>query len=292
MTSTPTSPTTTTLVLGGTGKTGRRIADRLRRGGATVRTAARRGADVHFDWDDPSTHDAALAGVGAVYLVPPGQSVTFASQVHDLLDRAQSAGVGHVTYLSARGVEHAPAEVAMRAVELDLAARGELTHTVLRPGWFMQNFSEYIFQPDIAADGTIAVPTGNGAEAFVHADDIADVAVATLSDPDAHDGAGYTLTGPDALTFAEVASAIGAAVGRTITHVDVERGDWLAGALAGGVPEPYAHVLAGLFDNIRAGFGASTTDDIAAVTGHAPRSFAEYVADEAARASWRVPSTV
>ena len=187
MTSTTSTTPSPTLVLGGTGKTGRRIARRLTEAGAAVRTAARHDADVRFDWDDPSTYDAALDGVGAVYLVPPTERVTFQPLVAAFLDRAIAAGVAHVTYLSARGVDHAPAEVPFRAIELDLAARRGLTHAIVRPGWFMQNFSEGYFQPGIAADGTIAVPTGDGAEAFVHADDIADVAVATLLDPAAHE---------------------------------------------------------------------------------------------------------
>ena len=147
--------TRTTLLLGGTGKTARRIAPLLRASGVPVRTAARHGADVHFDWDDPTTHDAALADVGAVYLVPPSLRLDFAADVVAFLDRAERAGVRHVTFLSARGVEQLPPEVALRAVELDLAARSGLSHTILRPSWFMQNFSEYVFQPGIVEQGGV-----------------------------------------------------------------------------------------------------------------------------------------
>ena len=97
------------LLLGGTGKTARRIAPRLRLAGATVRTAARSNADVRFDWDDPTTHDAALEGIDAVYLVPPSLRLDHAPLVIAFLDRAQAAGVTHVTALSARGVELRPA---------------------------------------------------------------------------------------------------------------------------------------------------------------------------------------
>jgi uncharacterized protein YbjT (DUF2867 family) len=150
----------TTLILGATGKTGRRIAERLRAAGATIRPAARRDADVPFDWDDVTTHDAALRGVTAVYLVPPTLRTDFAPQVTAFIDRARSAGVRHVTFLSARGVDLAPPDVPPRAVELHLAGADDLGHAIVRPGWFMHNFSEGYFRP--SADGSIFAPAGGG----------------------------------------------------------------------------------------------------------------------------------
>jgi uncharacterized protein YbjT (DUF2867 family) len=268
----------TFLILGATGKTGRRVAERLRAAGATVRTAARRDADVRFDWDDVTTHDAALRGATAVYLVPPTLRTDFAAQVTAFIDRARSAGVRHITFLSARGVDLAPAEIPPRAVELHLAGADDLGHATVRPGWFMQNFSEGYFRP--SADGSIFAPAGDGAEAFVHADDIAEVAAATLLDPDAHAGAGYTLTGPAALTFAQVADRIAAASGRWIAYVDVSVAEWVAREVAGGMLEDYAGLLAMLLDErLRVSDGASVTDDVERVTGHAPRGFDEYVAE-------------
>lgn len=271
------------LVLGGTGKTGRRVADRLHTRGAATRTASRHGADVHFDWDDPATYDPALAGVTAVYLIPPVERLDFTASVLAFLDRAEAAGVRHVTFLSARGVDQAPAEAPLRAVELDLAARPGLTHAILRPGWFMQNFDEGQFRP---VEDTIAVPTGDGAEAFVHADDIADVAVATLLAPADHDRAGYTLTGPEALTLGEVADRIAKATGRPVVHDDLPVDDWVARAAAAGIPSDYTNLFTRLFETLRAGGGASTTDDVARVTGHAARSFDDYVGGPTALATW------
>jgi uncharacterized protein YbjT (DUF2867 family) len=268
----------TILVLGATGKTGRRIAERLQGAGATVRTAARRAADVRFDWDDVTTHDLALRGATAVYLVPPTLRTDFAAPVTAFIDRARSAGVRHVTFLSARGVDLAPAEIPPRAVELHLAGADDLGHAIVRPGWFMQNFSEGYFRP--SADGSIFAPAGDGVEAFVHADDIAEVAAATLLDPDAHAGAGYTLTGPAALSFAQVAELIGAASGRRIAYVDVSVEEWVAREVAGGMPDDYAGLLAMLLDErLRVSDGASVTEDVERVTGHAPRGFDEYVAE-------------
>jgi uncharacterized protein YbjT (DUF2867 family) len=151
--------------------------------GLSVRTGARTGADVRFDWGDPATHSLALADVDRVYLVAPVLRTDFAEQVSSFLDLAHAAGVRHVTYLSAFGMDQAPPHVAHRAVELDLIARGAITHAILRPAWFMQNFSETFLKP---VDGVIAVPTGDGAEAFVDADDIAAVAAATLASPAAY----------------------------------------------------------------------------------------------------------
>ena len=127
-----------TLVLGATGKTGSRVAQKLSAQGIPVRTAARSGADVRFNWSDPSTFAGALYKVSGVYLVSPVMRVDFANIVARFLDEAERAGVGHVTYLSAYGMEHAPAEVALRAVELDLASRASLSHSIVRPAWFMQ----------------------------------------------------------------------------------------------------------------------------------------------------------
>src|ERR1700737_5632966 len=132
-----------TLVLAGTGKTGSRVAAQLTKVGLSVRTAARNSADVRFDWDDPTTHSPALADVDRVYLVAPALRTDFADQVSSFLDLAQAVGVRHVTYLSAFGIDQVPPQwVAHRAVELDLMGRSALTHSILRPAWFMQNFSE------------------------------------------------------------------------------------------------------------------------------------------------------
>src|SRR6202023_4121642 len=123
-----------------------------------------------------------------IYLIAPVMRTTFAPQVSAFLDLAEAAGVQHVTYLSAYGIDMAPPEVALRAVELDLIGRTSVTHSIVRPAWLMQNFSETFLKP---VDGAIAVPTGDGGEAFVDVDDVAAVAAATLADPAAHAGAQY-----------------------------------------------------------------------------------------------------
>jgi uncharacterized protein YbjT (DUF2867 family) len=131
-----------TLVLGGTGRTGSLVARKLAERGVRARTAARRGADVPFDWDNPATHGPALAGADRIYLVTPVMRVTYARLVSDFLDLAEARGVRHVTYLSAYGSDHAPPQVDIRAVELDLMSRHAFTSSVLRPAWVMQNFTD------------------------------------------------------------------------------------------------------------------------------------------------------
>jgi len=271
-----------TLVLGATGKTGSRVAQKLSAQGVPVRTAARSGADVRFDWDDPSTFISALREVSGVYLVSPVMRVDFANIVAQFLDTAERAGVGHVTYLSAYGMEHAPAEVALRAVELDLASRTSLSHSIVRPAWFMQNFSETFVKP---VNDEIVVPCGMEAEAFVSAEDIACVAAATLSDPARHAGRAYSPTGPEALTFEEAAAHISNVAGRKISYRDVDRNAWVNAMIQAGVPAEYGEVLRTLTETIASGRGSRPNNDVLTATGKAPTRFADFTA--ATAAAWR-----
>jgi uncharacterized protein YbjT (DUF2867 family) len=197
----------------------------------------------------------------------------FAGQVSGFLDLAEAVGVRHVTYLSAFGVDRAPPEVAHRAVELDLMGRGALTHSILRPAWFMQNFSETFLKP---VDGVIAVPTGDGAEAFVDAEDIAAVAAATLASPDAHAGAQYAPTGPEALTVSDAAHVIADVIGRPAKHNDIDRNAWIDGTVAIGVPAAYGEVLRMLTETIASGHGSRPNNDVQNVTGVPPVRFADF----------------
>jgi uncharacterized protein YbjT (DUF2867 family) len=266
------------LVLGGTGKTGSRVAGMLSEQGVSVRTAARGGADIRFDWNNPATFEGALQGVTGVYLVSPVMRVDFAGVVSDFLDQAEQAGVRNVTYLSAYGMEHAPAEVALRAVELDLESRGSFTHSIVRPAWFMQNFSETFLKP---VEDEIVVPGGTGAEAFVSAEDIASVAAATLAEPERHAGRAYAPTGPESLTLDEAARIISAAAGRTIVYRDTDRTEWVGAMVRSGVPAEYGEVLRTLTETIASGRGAQPNGDVLAATGAAPVSFADFAAKAA-----------
>lgn len=136
----------------------------------------------------------------------------------------------------------------IRSVELDLLRRKKFSHTILRSAWFMQNFSEMFLKP---SGGAIAVPTGDGTEAFIDAEDIAAVAVTTLVDSQTHVGKAYSLTGPEALTMTEVAAIISDEIGQTINHVDLDRDAWIAGAISHGILPEYGPVLRQLTQTIR-----------------------------------------
>jgi len=261
------------LVLGATGKTGARVTQLLANQGISVRRAARTGADVLFDWNHPETYEPALREVSGVYLVAPVMRVDFAGAVAQFLDVAERAGVRHITFLSAYGMEHASAKMALRAVELDLASRPSLSHSILRPAWFMQNFSETFLKP---VNDEIVVPCGAGAEAFVSVEDIASVAVATLSDPARHAGRAYAPTGPEALTFAEVAQSISIAAGRNVTYRDIDRQEWLTMMTQSGVSAEYGAVLRMLTETIASGQGSRPNHDVFLATGTTPKSFSEF----------------
>jgi len=258
------------LVLGATGKTGSRVASKLSGQGVSVRTTAQTGAGIHFDWDNPATFEGALQGATAVYLLSPVMRTDFAGVVSYFLDQAEQAGVQHVTYLSAHGMEHGPAEVAHRAVELDLMSRSSVTHSIIRPAWFMQNFSETFLKP---VDDQIVVPNGTGAEAFVDAE--------TLAEPERHADRAYTPTGPESLTLDEAAQIISVAVGRTIVYRDTDRNEWVEAMVRSGVPAEYGAVLRTLTETIADGRGAQPNDDVLTATGAAPISFAAFAAKTA-----------
>ena len=275
----------TVLVLGATGKTGSRVAANLSKRGMSVRTAARSGADVDFDWSHRDSYASALKAVDRLYLVAPVMRLDFAEDVSRFLDEAEAAAVRHVTFLSAYGMEHAPDDVATRSVELDLLRRRRLSHTILRPAWFMQNFSETFLRP---IDGAILVPTGNGSEAFVDAEDIAAVAATTLAAPTAHAGAAYNLTGPESLTVAEAASIISEATGQTIVHHDLDRDAWIAGAIANGTPAEYGAVLRQLTETIASGNGSRPDDTVGRITGTPSRTFRDFARKNTA--AWKAAS--
>ena len=252
--------------------------------GIPARTASRHGSDVFFDWDDPATYPDALAGTDRVYLVTPVLRVRYAARVAEFLDQAEAAGMRHVTLLSTYNGDRAPREIDIAAVEADLAAREAFTHSILRPAWVMQNFTDDHLP---VINGTLAVPGGGGSEAFVDAADIAAVAVGTLLNPGAHAGARYALTGPQALTFGDVAATIAAVSGWPVGYKDIDQEAWISGAIAAGVPADYTVMLRWLTGAIIGGDGSVPTGDVETVTGRPPASFEAFARRNAA--AWTTP---
>jgi len=184
----------TFLILGGTGKVGRRLAISLSAAGHEPRPASRQAA-VRFDWADHSTWAAALAGADGLFIVGPGSATDWSPSLAGLLAAAGPAGVKHAVLLSARGVEFLP-DGAVALAEQALR-HGPLPWTILRPAHFSQNFTEAMFAP---SDGLILAPVGTGREPFIDVRDIADVAAAVLASG-GYDGATVDLSGPEAVSF-------------------------------------------------------------------------------------------
>src|SRR4051812_31589078 len=232
----------TTLVLGATGKTGKRVAARLSEAGHTVRLGSR-SAPVPFDWEKRETWQAALDGVSAAYvtyqpdLAVPGALAT----VSAFFDAAIASGVDKLVLLSGRGEPEAQdAEDALQARRADW--------TILRASWFDQNFSESFFLDPILA-GEVALPATLAAEPFVDVDDIADIAFSALTS-DAHSRRLYELTGPEALTFADAFGQIAKAADRRITFVPVSMDDYRAELVRQQVPADYIELVMYLFGTV------------------------------------------
>ncbi len=268
----------TTLVLGGTGKTGSRVIERLTARGVDVRMGSR-SAEIPFDWTDRSTWPAAFAGVRRVYVAyhPDIAIPGSAEVVSAMTEVAREAGVERLVLLSGRGEEEA------LAVERVVQASG-LEWTIVRCSWFNQNFDEgYLLEPILA--GEVALPAGDVPEPFIDVDDIADVAVAALTE-DGHVGEVYELTGPRMLTFAEAVAEIAKAAGREIAFVPVPLDDYTAALADAGLPADVAWLIGYLFGEILDGRNASLADGVQRALGREPKDFADYARDAAARGVW------
>jgi uncharacterized protein YbjT (DUF2867 family) len=273
------------LILGGTGKTGRRIARRLQAADQPVRPVSRTSGDTRFDFDDPATWGPALDGVTAAYIVEPTRQSgpEVGSRISRFVAEAVAAGVRRLVLLSAHGVGEADDSYPLKAAEQAVRGSG-IDWTILRPTWFSQNFSESFWLPGVRA-GALALPTGDGCTPFIDAEDIAEVAAAALTE-DRHSGQIYQLTGPRAISFGEATGLIGKATARTIRHVDVDPEVFIERQVAGGVPADVARMLTGLFVAIRDGSGATLSDGVERALGRPPRSFEDYVAETAAAGGW------
>jgi uncharacterized protein YbjT (DUF2867 family) len=270
-----------TLVLGGTGKTGRRVAQRLEARGMPTRVGSR-SAEPPFDWQKPETWASALDGVSAAYVsYYPDVAIPGAPEaVRAFAELAARNGVRRLVLLSGRGEEEAQsAELAL----MEVAEEAGIGWTIVRCAWFMQNFDEnYLLEPILA--GEVALPAGNVPEPFVDAGDIADVAVAALTE-DGHAGEIYELTGPRLLTMEEALGEISKATGRGIRFVPVSLEEFV-GAAYGDVPPEFLSFLAYLFGEVLDGRNASTTDGVRCALGREPKDFTDYARDAAATGVW------
>ncbi|SIO13914.1 Uncharacterized conserved protein YbjT, contains NAD(P)-binding and DUF2867 domains [Parasphingorhabdus marina DSM 22363] len=267
-----------TLVLGGTGKTGRRIADRLQQKGHAVRIGSR-SAVPPFDWNSEKSWETAIDGVNSIYIsYTPDLAMPGATDAIRTLARlAKTAGVKQLVLLSGRGEDEA------QACE-NIVRESGLDWTIVRASWFNQNFSEGAFI-DMVRSGTITLPAGSTAEPFVDADDIADVAVAALTE-DGHAGQIYEVTGPRLMTFADVAATLSEATGSEISYVDVPHDTFVEGIRQSGAPDDVVWMLDYLFATVLDGRNAHVTDGVERALGRPARDFADYARDAAASGCW------
>lgn len=267
--------TGTTLVIGATGTTGSRTAAQLTAAGHRVKAASRQatpvaGAEpVPFDWYDPATHAAALDGVDRVYLIPPVCDSDPAAIMLPFLSQARTAGVHRAVLLSSSAIpEGGPAVGTVHQELPDLFEQW----AVLRPSWFMQNFTgTHAHARSIREEGIIWTATGSGRVGFVDAEDIAAVAVRALTDEQAPN-TDLVLTGPEALGHDDVAAIITELTGRVVVHHRLSY-EQMRDRLTTQVPEEFAAMLAGMDRAIDGGAEDRITDTVQRLTGRPPRSF-------------------
>ncbi|MFF2462512.1 NmrA family NAD(P)-binding protein [Streptomyces mirabilis] len=274
------SASSATLVIGATGTTGSRVVAGLIAEGHRVKAAGRsatpvEGAEaVRFDWNEPATFGAALDGVDRVYLIPPIGSSDPAAVMLPFLRRARSAGVHRAVLLSSSAIPAGGPAVG----QVHQALPGLFEQwAVLRPSWFMQNFAGFTpHARSIREDGVILTATGDGRVGFVDAEDIAAVAVRALTDEQAPD-ADLILTGPQALSYDDVAAIITEVGGRPVVHRHLTF-DQLRDRWAAEIPLEFATMLAGMDRAIADGAEDRTSDTVQRLTGRPPgtfRAFAE-----------------
>lgn len=277
----------TVLVTGGTGKTGRRIVQRLEACGFPVKAASRTANApnrVRFDWYDATSFTAALENVRSVYLIAPADTTESLDAMRPFLEQAVAAGVERFVLLSSSSIEQGG--LLMGQVH-EWLAQQSVPYTVLRPSWFMQNFSESQHLMGICHADMIRSATGDGKVGFIDAEDIAAVAVEALTDP-TFSHTELVLTGPAAISYDKVAQIISDAVGRPISHKRLDANELGKMFREMGVTADFADVLVQLDIAISEGVENRTTDNVHTVTGREAGGFEVFAQREAS--VWKVES--
>ena len=279
----------TILVTGATGTIGSNVVSELQKlGGARIRVAVRdrekapAGTEaVPLDWEKPETVAAAVKGADAVFLLTPfvENSVPYAKA---LVDAAKAAGVKKIVKLSAAGAGEPGFPLIKRHAEAEqLIRESGIAWVALRPAFFMTNFIAY-YGPD--AEGAMYLPTGSGKAAWIDPRDIGEVAARTLLQS-TWDNRALDLTGPEALSVADVAALIGKVSGRPIRHVDVPETAARSAMEGMQLPAWMVDGMLALHNVIKQGWAAAVSPAVAEVTGHPPRTFAAFAQDNAA--AWK-----
>lgn len=275
------------LVIGATGKTGRKVVEGLKQQNQKVRLGTRRN-DPKFDWDNPATWPNALAGMDKVYMVYyPDLAVPGAMEaIQGLTKAAQKAGVKKVVLLSGKGEKEAE-----RCEQV--VAKSGLDYTLVRASWFNQNFSEGAFLEPILA-GHVALPMPHAKIPFVDTTDIAEVVVQALLD-DTHNGKTYEITGPRTLTFEEAIKEIAAGTGKPIQYQAVSLETYHSMLQSAGLPADYVWLLAYLFREVLSHEkNQVVTSDVEKVLGRKAIDFKQYVQATLRTGIWNqtLPQTI
>ncbi len=274
--------TRTVFVTGARGKTGREVVAQLaERGDTEVRSGSSRSPQklttVAFDWRDQSAWPKAVDGAHAIYLGRPAVEDA-PERVTQLIAAAPGA---HLVLVSEQGAQRVAADGWVRRVE-DAVTGNASRWTILRPSWFQQVLTDpRYFLDTIRRDRTISLPTGGAPIAWVDTRDIAAVAVQAIVDPATHHGKAYTVTGPEAVTTADIAAEISAAIGAKVTAVVPPLESSLAGA-----PPWLADVAGGMFGRVHDGTFAQVSDAVERVAGRSPRTVKKFITEHADL--WRV----
>lgn len=271
--------TSNILVIGGTGKTGRKVASKLTALGHNVRIGSR-SASPAFDWDNPETWTEAMQGMDKVYITfQPDLAVPGALEaIEELTKQAKRCGVKKLVLLSGKGEREA--ELCEQVV-----MHSGLDYTIVRASWFNQNFSESFFLEPIQ-EGFVALPQADVQVPYVDTDDIADVAVASLLDKK-HSGKTYQLTGPRSLTFIDVIEEISEVIGRDISFTPIALPAYVNVMKQQDVPADFIWLIEYLFSEVLGNpNNAEVTNDIEIVLGRKPKDFLDYVKETAATGIW------
>jgi len=267
------------LVLGGTGKTGRRIVERLHKGGHNVRIGSRQETPG-FDWHNPAGWPAVLAGMESVYITyQPDLAVPGAREaIAALTEVARESGVTKLVLLSGKG------EVEAERCEQVVLNSG-INTTVIRASWFNQNFSESFFLPPIQA-GVVALPMAYLGAPYVDANDLADVAVKLLLS-EGHQDRIYELTGPRLWNFEEITAAIAQATGRDLKFIPISLPEFVLALKEQGIPGDVVWLMEYLFTEVLDNPNNQIiTNAIEKLLGRKPIDFSEYVAETAKTGIW------
>jgi uncharacterized protein YbjT (DUF2867 family) len=278
------------LVLGATGTNGGEVAHRLAAAGVRVRALVRnpdKAANlpqenielVAGDLDEPASLDRALSGVDRAFFVAAVDQ-RYAGWFRNFLAAARRSGSPHIVRFSAMGaVADSPSELMRQHGETDQAlADSGLPYTILQPNAFYQNL--FWSAKSIKDQGDFYLPLGDARQSLVDVRDIAAVAVEVLTDS-GHDGKTYVITGPESLSYHDVAAKLSAVLGRPIRYVDVPPETARDSMEKAGMPAWNARAVAELYRLFAAGKTASVTDTIQRVTGRSPISFEQFARDHA-----------